>query len=256
MKNTVIAAFFIVMAPLDALAYPNGTPNYVTDTGPFCASCHSAAKIEYMPEMTADLARGEVAETKHYGAVKAAAPPSPYMELSSKQKEEIIRVARLIDSKSSVSLSAPGRVKAGQDLTVTVQARGGNGPAIGVMLVDRALRFQARPISSSGWHISGPPEVRGQDGKAQTIWIDRRYKGLLRNLNYVMIEEQAFDLEKDILPGASVTFTLKAPSRPGAYTMAAALLYGTENTEKAGFFQRSSGRILFSDELEITVENP
>src|SRR3989337_429312 len=169
MKNSVIAAFFIVMAPLDALAYPNGTPNYVTDTGPFCASCHSAAKIEYMPEAPADLARNEVPETKHYGAVRAQTPPSPYVELSSKQREEIIRVAKLIASKSTISVFAPASAKAGQEVTVTVRARRGNGPAIGVMLVDRALRFQARPISSSGWHISGPPAVRGQAGKAQPI---------------------------------------------------------------------------------------
>ncbi len=254
MKKSVIAAFFLVAAPAAALAYPNGTPNYVTDTGPFCASCHSAAKVEYMPEMPSELSRAELAEAKHYGAVKAFVPPSPYVELSAAQREEIIRVARLIDSRSSVSLSAPKSVKAGQEVTVTVKARGGNGPAIGVMLVDKALRFQGRPISSSGWHMSGPPEVKGQDGRQQTTWLDRRSKGLSRNMSYVMMEEQAFDLEKDILPGGTVTFTLKAPSSPGAYSMAAALLYGTENTDKAGVFQRPSGRILFSDELEIIVK--
>jgi len=255
-KKTVFAALFVIIAPAAALAYPNGTPNYVTDTGPFCASCHSAAKIEYMPEAPADLARNEVPETKHYGAVRAQTPPSPYVELSSKQREEIIRVAKLIDSKSSISVLAPARAKAGQEVTVTVRARGGNGPAIGVMLVDRALRFQARPISSSGWFVSGAPEVKGQDNKAQTTWLDRRANGLARNMSYIMIEEQPFDLEKDIMPAATVTFRLKAPSMPGVYTMAAALFYGTENTDKAGFFQRPSGRILFSEELEIRVENP
>lgn len=253
MKKTVFAAL-IAITPAAALAYPNGTPNYVTDTGPFCASCHSAIKVEYMPETPPAFARSEVPETKHYGAVNAGMPPSPYVELTAKQREEVIRIAKLIDSRSSVTLSAPNRVKAGQEMTVTVNARGGNGPAVGVMLVDKALRFQARPISSSGWHIIDAPEVKGQDGKAQTIWLDRRATGISRNLNYVMIEEQAFDLGKDIMPGGTVTYRLQAPTRPGAYSMAAAFLYGTENTDKAGFFQRPSGRILFSDELEVIVD--
>ncbi|MBW7957498.1 MAG: hypothetical protein H3C68_06345 [Deltaproteobacteria bacterium] len=254
MRKAVFFLLFAVAAPSAAFAYPNGTPMYLTDTGPFCASCHSAMKAEYMPEVPPDLAKIEGPLAKHYGLVRAKLPPSPYIELTDEEKEEVIRVARLIDSRSSVTISAPESVKAGAEMIVEVKARGGNGPVIGIMLVDRALRFQSRPVSSAGWQVMGEPEVRGQDGKPQRSWFEKRSEGLPTNLNYVAIEGQSFDLERDSLPGGTVTYRLKAPLSPGVYTLAAAFLYGTENTDKAGFFQRPSGRILFSEEIRIRVE--
>lgn len=247
------AVLFYVLAPAVAFAYPNGTPHYVTDTGPFCASCHSAAKIEYMSELPPDAAKREVAEAKHYGLVRMADPPSPYIELQDAQKDEIIRVARLIDANSSVTVSAPQTAKAGQEVAITVKARGGNGPVIGIMLVDRASRFQSRPLSSSGWTITGAPEVIGQDGKPQTEWLDKRVEGSDNNLNYISIGRQSFDPEKKIFPEGSVTYRVKAPAAPGVYTVAAAFLYGTENAVNSAFFQRPSGRILFSQEVRIQV---
>lgn len=249
------AAFLLfTLAPAYVFAYPNGTPHYVTDTGPFCASCHSAAKAEYMSELPADVAKSEVPDAKHYGLVRTAAPPSPYMELNDAQKDELIRVARLIDANSSVALSTPRKVKAGQEVSVSVKARGGNGPVVCVMLVDRASRFQSRPVSSVGWVIVDAPEVLGQDGKTQTGWLDKRAEGSGKNLNYITIEGQSFDLEKKLFPEGTVTYRLKAPSAPGVYTMAAAFLYGTENAVNSAFFQRPSGRVLFSDEVKIEVQ--
>lgn len=247
------AAVLSVLAPALAFAYPNGTPHYVTDTGPFCASCHSAAKIEYMQELPPDLAKSEVAEAKHYGLVRMPVQPSPYLELQEAQKEEIIRAARLIDANASVNISAPQSVKAGQEVSVTVKARGGNGPVIGIMLVDRASRFQARPVAASGWMIAGAPEVVGQDGKAQSEWLDKRMEGSGKNLNYIAIGNQSFDADKKLFPEGVVTWRVKAPSTPGVYTMAAAFLYGTENAVNSAFFQRPSGRILFSEEVRIQV---
>lgn len=251
MKRAAVA-ILAVLAPVVAFAYPNGTPNYVTDTGPFCASCHSAAKAEYMAELPAEEAGRETAEAKHYGMVRMTAPPSPYMELSAGQKEELISTAKLIDSSATVVLEAPKKVKAGQETDITVKARGGNGPVIGIMLVDRASRFQARPAPSTGWMIQGAPEVKGQDGKIQTGWLDKRKEG--RNLSYIMIDGQKFDLEKKIFAEGSVKFRVKAPASPGAYTLSAAFLYGTENAVNSAFFQRPSGRILFSEEARVEVE--
>jgi len=248
------AALLAVLVPAAAFAYPNGTPNYATDTGPFCASCHSAARAEYMAELPGEEASRETAEAKHYGLVRSMAPPSPYMELSSGQKEEIIRVARLIDSSASVVLEAPAKVKAGQEVLITVKAVGGNGPVIGVMLVDRASRFQARPVSATGWMIQGAPEVRGQDGSVQTGWLEKRPEKAGRNLSYIMIDGQRLDLEKKVFPEGSVKFRVKAPASPGVYTMSAAFLYGTENAVNSAFFQRPSGRILFSEEARVEVE--
>lgn len=243
-----------ILLPAIALGYPNGTASYVTDAAPFCASCHSSVKADYMPELPPDIAKKETPEGKHYFLVKLPSMPSPYIELSDKEKDKIISTARLIDSRSSISLSAPMVVRAGGELRVTLKAKGGNGPVIGAMLVDKALRFQSRPVSSDGWEIMGEPLVLGQDGKPQKTWLDKRIKGLGKNLNFIMVFDQRFDAEKEVFPEATVTYTLKAPSRTGNYTIAGAFLYGTENTDKAGFFQRPSGRILFSDELTVRVE--
>lgn len=248
-----ISALALIL-PAVAAAYPNGTPMYVTDAAPFCASCHSAAKAQYMPELPAEAAQRETPEFKHYSLVKMPTMPSPYAELSPAEKEALIKRAKDIDSRASVSVSAPPKAKAGQIITVSVKAAGGNGPVIGLMLVDGALRFQSSPISASGWTIVGEPEVRGQGGKAQTVWLDRRLKSLSRGINYVNIEGQVFDPSKEIYPEATVVYTLRAPVQPGVYVIAAAFLYGTENAGSAGFFQRPSGRILFSEETGVKVE--
>lgn len=248
------ALLLALLVPAAAFAYPNGTQQYLTDTGPFCASCHSSVRAEYMPELPPDMAGREVAEAKHYGLVRMPSPPSPYMELTPEEKEELIRKAKLIDANSSVTLSAPARLKAGQEATVTVKARGGNGPVICVMLVDGASRFQSRPVASTGWLIVGAPEVRGQGGLAQTTWLDKRASGTAKNLNFITIFDQKFDLDKKLFPEGTVTYKVKAPSSPGVYKLAAAFLYGTENAVTSSFFQRPSGRILFSAEVAVEVE--
>ena len=45
---------------------------------------------------------------------------------------------------------------------------------VGVFLVDRAHRWYARPASSAGWQIVGPPKIMGSDGLPQTEWLHRR----------------------------------------------------------------------------------
>jgi hypothetical protein len=207
-----------------------------------------------MPELPKELSQREVAENKHYGLIRSPLPPSPYLELGEEQKEGIIKRARLIDSNSSVTISAPSEARPREEIEVVIEVKGGNGPVVGVMLVDRPLRYQARPATSEGWMIAKEPLVKGQDGKVQKTWLNSRIKGLKRNLNFVMITEQKFDLEKRLFPSGLITYILKAPQEPGTYTLAAAFLYGTENTDTAGFFQRPSGRILFSDEIKVRVE--
>ncbi len=244
----------ILLAPYVSHAYPNGTLMYVTDMSPACASCHSAAKAEYMPELPPDMAKNETPEFKHYGLVRMPSMPSPYLELTEDQKDSIVKEAKAIDANSSVTLSAPSRVKKGEEIKVMVKARGGDGPVVCIMLVDRPLRVQARPVQSDGWIIMDDPVIKGQDGKTQTAWLDKRIKGLKKNLNFVTVMGEKYDLDKGVFPSGEVTYTLKAPSMPGTYSLTAAFLYGTENADKAGFFQRPSGRILFSEEMKVQVE--
>src|SRR5438132_3020225 len=44
-------------------------------------------------------------------------------------------------------------------------------------LVDSAIRYQARPISASGFKVVGPALVAGPNGKAQVQWAERRLRG-------------------------------------------------------------------------------
>ncbi len=248
-KNIFIATFLL---PTITYGYPNGTPFYVTDIGPFCASCHSQNKVEYTPEFPSEFSNKELPENKHYGMVRSI--PSPYAELTSEQKESIIQEARFIDANTNITLTAPSKVKVGETITVKITAKGGNGPVIGIILVDRPLRNQSRPIQSDGWIIVEEPVIKGQDGKIQKNWLNKRIEGLNKNINYVMILDQKYNKEKSLFPSCEVTYVLKAPNKAGTYSLTACLLYGTENTEKAGFFQRPSGRILFSEEIKIKVE--
>lgn len=89
-----------------AQAYPNGPGIYVTDAAPFCASCHAAMKADYMPEMPAEFAKGETPENKHYAAVNATMPPSPYFELTSAVKAAIVDEARFIDEHTTIRSAA------------------------------------------------------------------------------------------------------------------------------------------------------
>jgi len=252
LKRFLLFILTLFFMPEVSNGYPNGTPFYVTDIGPFCASCHAQSKIDYTPDLPPEFSIREIPGNKHYAFIKSV--PSPYAELTMEQKEAIIKEAKFIDANSSISISAPSRVKAGEIIKVKVIVKGGNGPVIGIALVDRPLRNQARPIQAEGWIIIEEPEIKDQDGKVQRSWLNKRINGLKRNINYVMIMDQKYDKEKNLFPSGEITYTLKAPDKPGIHSLTAALFYGTENTEKAGFFQRPSGRILFSDEMKINVE--
>jgi len=252
MKRIVFAFLIMILIPSVSYGYPNGSPFYITDIGPFCASCHAQSRTDYTPELPQEVSNREIPENKHYAFIKSV--PSPYVELTAEQKETIIEEARFIDDNSSITISAPKKVKAGENITVKIVAKGGNGPVIGVILVDKPLRNQARPIQADGWLIVEEPVIKGQDGEIQKDWLDKRIRGLGKNINYVMIMNQKYDKEKLLFPSGEITYVLKAPPRPGTYSLTAVLLYGTENTEKAGFFQRPSGRILFSKEMKIGVE--
>jgi cytochrome c553 len=252
-RSTLLCALLAVALPHAAQAYPNGPTQYVTDMLPACASCHAVRDKATMPEVPAAYAESELAEAKHYGMVRAQMPPSPYLELTDEEKARIIQEAGQIDKDASIRIDAPNEVKAGEKITLTIKARGGNGPSIGVMLVDKPYRFQARPVTAEGWQIVDAPRVRGQSGKEQTTWLDKRIKGTPRNLGFILVMEQRYEPDKGIAPEGEVTYTLTAPEKKGDYTLTAAFLYGTENTSHAGFFQRPSGRILFSTPHRIQV---
>lgn len=127
LRAMAVAACGALFLPAPGYGYPNGTPHYVTDLVPACASCHSARRTQDMPSMPKTFAEREVAETKHYGLVRKKFPPSPYLELTEAQKERIIADAKTIDRNASIAIEAPSSAHPGEELTVKVHAKGGTG---------------------------------------------------------------------------------------------------------------------------------
>jgi hypothetical protein len=247
-----------------AFAYPGGPLRDVTDAAPYCAGCHSSIGIEQLRDLPADQARKRTAAVAHIDAIKAGS--GPYAKLTPEQRTKLIANVEKVDTNSAISIEVPTSVKAGQTFTATVKARGGCGPVFGVMLLDIDLRDQARPIQSEGFQIHSPPRVVGPDGKTQDQWLSRRYDGLARNLNFIVVFGVKTDLAANKFSTASVTYDLIAPSSRGKYTICAALAYGTEKASPLGTvemgghpaplggFAGASGRIRFSKVATIDVQ--
>ena len=236
---------------------------YVSDAEPFCAGCHSSIDASYHPELPAEASQAQVYTTKHYKALEEGTFAG-YKALEPEKRKELLEQAKKIDQNSSVKLetSAP-TVAPGGNLTVTVTTKGGIGPVVGLMLLDEPLRYQARPIQSTGWFIASAPEVIGTDGKPQSKWLDRRFNKQQTNLNFILVYDIASDPAKNMYATARVSYVLKAPSTPGEYPITAAFLYGTgeANEMKSGKYEdppggngAPSGRIQFSNTVKVRVQ--
>ncbi len=251
-----------------AHSFPGGGPGFgllpVTDATPSCAGCHAINKAEYLRDVPPDSplnATNQLMSEKHYRAIEQGA--DAYKLLNAAEREKLLKQVRLVDQNSSISMKAPKEVAKGKTIKVEISAKGGIGPGSSVMLVDNNLRMQARPVQGNGWLITGPPEVIGPDGKPQTFWVDKRFTGLEKNVNFVVVGGGA-DVEKGSYPNWKVTYTLQAPSKAGKYSLTAAFLYGTEEpnehkekgkwTLPPGGITAPSGRILFSEVVEVQVK--
>lgn len=264
-----VASLLPLGARIDvAHAFPGGGPGFgllpVTDATPSCAGCHATTKAEYMREVPPDAplnATNQLMSEKHYKAIEQGA--DAYKLLPAAEREKLLKQVKLVDQNTSISIKVPKEVARGKTIKVEVSAKGGIGPGSSVMLVDTNLRMQARPVQGNGWLIVGPPEVIGPDGKPQTFWVDKRFTGLAKNVNFVVIGGGA-DVEKGSYPRWKITYTLQAPAKAGRYTLAAAFLYGTEEpnehkekgkwTLPAGGLLGPSGRILFTDVVEVEAK--
>jgi hypothetical protein len=252
----------ILLVAAVALADPYGPPHAVTDMAPFCATCHASTSLGQLPDLAPDIAAGETIEEKHLKEIKTG---SPYKDLTSAERVTLLSAIRWVDEHAAVTIQAPAKAKRNSRVEVTVTTKGGAGPVVGVSLVDSAVRYQARPISSSGFKILGPPLVVGPDRKTQAQWIDRRLKGADMGLNTIMIFGIQGIAVADRVDETRTTWTLRTPAEPGGYTLAAAFYYGTEKAHALGTVIRNgraeprggltggSGRIMFSTLIAITV---
>ncbi len=257
----VSGVVLVAVWPETGWSYPAfGRVPYVSDAAPFCAGCHSSTDTAYHPELPAEAAQEQLFTVKHYKALEEGG--RRFQLLDAEERRKLLETAKKIDRNSTVALEAPASAAPGETIAVTVTAKGGIGPQVGIMLVDEPIRYQARPIQGAGWFIVGPPEVIGPNGP-QTTWLDRRYDKKTTNLNFVLIYDVAADPERDAYPTAKVTYRLRAPYDAGEYSITAAFLYGTAdpNEMKTGKYVRPpggggapSGRIQFSNVAKVRVQ--
>jgi hypothetical protein len=246
-----------------AWSYPGGPLDDVTDAAPYCAGCHSSVGVEQLRSLPPARAVKMTAQS-HLDAIKAGT--GNYSKLSAAQRAQLAADVQRVDDNATISLEAPQSVAQSRNFTVTVTARGGSGPVVGVVLLDIDLRNQARPIQSEGFQITSAPQVTGPDGNPQNDWLNRRYDDLARNLSFIVVFGVQADLAANRFSTSRVTYNLKAPDTPGKYTICAAYLYGTEKasplgrvmvhgrTMPLGGFDGASGRISFSPVKVIQVQ--
>src|SRR5213593_2214087 len=250
-----------VLAATVALADPYGPPYAVTDMAPFCATCHASTSPAQLLDLPAEAAAAETTEGKHFGRIRT---DPVYRDLSPADRERLIAAIKWVDEQASVTIQVPSQARRSSRIEVTVVTRGGAGPVVGVSLVDSAIRYQARPISASGFKAVGPALVVGP--KAQAQWAERRLRGSDMGLNTVMITGIDGDPVTKRVDETRTTWVLRTPPEPGTYSVAAAFFYGTEKGRPLGTVVRNgraeprggpggaSGRIMFSDVVKINVK--
>ena len=259
---SAFAAFAVLLLSVAAQAYPGGTPLFQTDAAPYCASCHSSRSVEDLAGTPGDRATQELAENKHLAQLLAG--KGGYEQLTPEQRTELAGHIRALDEASTVTVTAPEKVRAGEEFTVTVDLTGGAGPVVGAALVDATHRWQARSAAGAGWFVVKPPTVIGQDFQEQTEWLSKRPGA--QNLGFVNITGIRSDASKGEWGRAKVIWTLRAPPTAQTLPIAAAYFYGTEKGSPLGVYEDpirgkllrggftgQSGRILFSDVQQVEV---
>lgn len=256
----------LLALPSAPAAYPGGTPSFVTDVAPYCASCHSSPDVDQLAGVPAERAQAELIPNKHLAKIRSPEEDSPYAKLSEEQRAALIAGVERIDAASRVQLVAPDKLSPGQVFEVTVSATGGGGPVVGLGLVDAAQRWQARPAASAGWLVLEKPRVTGPDGQPQTRFTDARNPALAPGVSYVNVYGVESDPAQGRFSSVTVTWRLRAPALPGRYPLAAAFWHGTEKGSPhgavetirgkvpVGGFTANAGRVRFSEVLQIQVE--
>jgi hypothetical protein len=271
-RSSSVARWFLavctsLLAPASAaLAYPGGTPSFVTDVAPYCASCHSSTSEDQLTGAPAARVSAELAANKHIAKIQNPGDGSPYNGLSAAQRQELIAAIQKIDAATKLTLKAPATAKPGDVIDVVVEVTGGSAPVLGIALVDSGQRWQSSPATSAGWQVTAKPVVTGPDGKPQTRFTDGRNPALRPGTTYVNVVDITADPVAGTYSTVKVTWKLRAPAQAGPVPLAAVLLYGTElsspngavetptSKSPVGGFTGSSGRVKFSDVQTIAVK--
>ena len=266
-RLSIFAVCAGLLAPASAgLAYPGGTPSFVTDVAPYCASCHSSLSEDQFTGVPAPRVSAELVANKHIAKIQTAGEGSPYNGLSSVERQELIAGIQKIDAATTLKLTAPASAKAGELIDVIVEVTGGSAPVLGIALVDANQRWQASPATSRGWAVTAKPQVTGPDGKPQTKFTDGRNSALPPGTTYVNVDGITADPGAGKFSSVKVAWKLRAPLQAGPVPLAAVLLYGTElssphgavesayGKQPLGGFTGSSGRVKFSNVANVNVQ--
>ena len=208
----------------------------------------------------------EISTNKHLALILAG--EGPYEKLAQSDRVALAGQIRAVDANSHIELvDYPPQVEVGKSFNVTALVTGGAGPVVGVGLVDRAHRWYARPASSVGWSLVGPPTIIGPDGKPQSSWLERRPAGFGRKLTFVNVTGVESDPSAAKWASSKVIYTLRAPARPGNYPLVGVYFYGTEKAtalgsvthpiygkQPLGGYGGKSGRVAFTQPVLITVK--
>lgn len=262
-QRTAALAFASLAFAATASAYPGGTPAYVTDVAPFCASCHSSVSEDQLQGLPPARISAELAANKHLAKIRTPPADSPYAKLPAADREALAAAVEKLDAGAAVKLSAPTTAKAGGEIEVVVETSGGSAPVVGVALVDAVSRNQAAPAAARGWFVVAKPVVIGPDGKPQTKFTDGRNPALPPGTSYVNVDISA-DAGKP--PTTKTTWKLRAPAQAGKVPLVAVMFYGTEISSPHGAvetpygktplggFTGNSGRIKFSAPATVEVQ--
>lgn len=255
----------VVLVTSQPIAFPGGTPRVVTNMTPQCAGCHSSSNAEQVRDVQPNAVASYLADKQHFEKIRTG--ERNYGKLTPEDREKLIANVKTMEANSRVEVVASAStVKSLAPLTVTVKTHGGAGPVVGVMLTDNDLRFSSSPIQAAGFFITAAPTVIGPDGQPQTQFLDGRFAGLGKNINFVNIAGVKGDVEAGTYQDCSVKYALRAPLEPGKYTLCAAFLFGTEKGSAVGRAETpdgrvipvggggaGSGRVLFAKPVTITV---
>src|SRR5207302_8953703 len=129
---------------------------------PLCGTCHASARPAQLLGLPDEAAAAENTEGRRLGRIRTE---PVYRDLSPADRERLIAAIKWVDEQASVTIQVPSQARRSSRIEVTVVTRGGAGPLVGVSLVDSAIRYQARPISASGFKVVGPALVVGPNGK-------------------------------------------------------------------------------------------
>jgi hypothetical protein len=247
MNGRILPAFGLVIIAAAGLAtqlcaYPGGTPRFVTNASPYCASCHTSTTADQLKDMQPDAAAGMLPDKHHYASISAG--ERAYQRLEAGDRDKLLAAVKAMDANCKVDLAVSAtKVKPGAPITATVTTKGGSG-VVGVMLTDNDQRFQSSPVQVQGFVITKDPEVTGPDGKPQTTFLDGREPGLPRGINYVNIQNVKSDPDAGTYDACKVVYTLAAPATPGEYTISAAFIFGTETAVAIGRQETPDGRVM------------